>query len=240
MKSLQVAFLGITLLGSVTLQAQSVDDIIAKHIEAIGGKEKVSGLKSIYKEESIQVMGNEAPSITYIVDGKGFKSEVDFGGQKIVQCFSENGSWGLNPMAGQSAPEAYPAEVAKMSKGQYDIVGALYNYSAKGNKVELLGNEDVNGVSCYKLKVVTPENVETIYFIDSKTYYGVKRISKINMQGQEAEAGITFSDFRKTDYGYVMPYATEIALPQGFNLTSVIKKVEINKPIDMKIFEMPK
>jgi hypothetical protein len=240
MKSLHVAFFGITLLAGVTLQAQSVDDIISKHIEAIGGKEKIGGLKSIYKEESIQVMGNEAPSTTYILDGKGFKSEVDFGGQKIVQCFSENGSWGLNPMAGQSAPEAYPAEVAKMSKGQYDIVGALYNYSAKGNKVELLGNEDVNGVSCYKIKVVSPENVETIYFIDSKSYYGVKRISKINMQGQEAEAGITFSDFRKTDYGYVMPYATEIALPQGFNVTSVTKKVEINKPIDVKIFEMPK
>jgi hypothetical protein len=240
MKTLQVAFLGFTLLGSVALKAQTADDIIAKHIEAIGGKEKISGLKSIYKEESVQVMGNEAPSTTYIVDGKGFKSEVEFGGQKIVQCFSENGAWGLNPMAGQSSPEPYSDEIAKMSKGQYDIVGALYNYSAKGNKVELQGNEDVNGVPCYKLKVLTPENVETIYFIDSKTYYGVKRISKINMAGQEAEAGITYSDFRKTDYGYIMPFSTEIALPQGFNLTSITKKVEINKPIDMKIFEMPK
>src|SRR6478752_6777566 len=189
MKSLQVAFLGITLMGSVTLQAQSVDDIISKHVEAIGGKEKISGLKSIYKEEAVQVMGNEAPSTTYIVDGKGFKSEVEFGGQKIIQCFTDNGAWGLNPMAGQSSPEAYPADVAKMSKGQYDLSGELYNYAAKGNKVELQPNEDVNGTSCYKIKVVNPENVETIYFIDSKTYYGVKRIAKINMQGQQAEAG---------------------------------------------------
>jgi hypothetical protein len=240
MKTIQSALLGITLLGGVAIQAQTVDEIIAKHIEAIGGKEKISALKTIYKEEAILVMGNEAPSTTYIVDGKGFKSEVEFGGQKIIQCFSESGAWGLNPMAGQSSPEAYPAEVAKMSKGQYDIVGALYNYAAKGNKVELQGNEDINGTSCFKLKVVSPENVETIYFIDSKTYYGVKRIAKINMAGQEAEAGITFSDFRKTDYGYVMPYSTEMTLPQGFNLTSTVKKVEINKPIDTKIFEMPK
>ena len=240
MKRLQVALLGITLLSSLAIQAQGVDDIIAKHIEAIGGKDKVSGLRSIYKEEAVSVMGNEAPSTTYIVDGKGFKSEVEFGGQKIIQCFTDNGAWGLNPMAGQSSPEAYPADVAKMSKGQFDLSGALYNYAAKGNKVELLGNEDVNGTSCYKIKVVSPENVETTYFIDSKTYYGVKRIAKINMQGQEAEAGITFSDFRKTDYGYVLPFAMEMTLPQGFNLTTVTKKVEINKPIDPKIFEMPK
>jgi hypothetical protein len=31
-------------------------------------------------------MGNEAPSTTYIVDGKGFKSEVEFGGQKLFNA----------------------------------------------------------------------------------------------------------------------------------------------------------
>ena len=57
MKRLQMALLGITLLSSVAIKAQGVDDIIAKHIDAIGGKDKVSGLKSIYKEEAVSVMG---------------------------------------------------------------------------------------------------------------------------------------------------------------------------------------
>ena len=48
-------------------QAQTVDDIIAKHTEALGGKEKISQVKSIYMENSVEVMGNTSPSVETLV-----------------------------------------------------------------------------------------------------------------------------------------------------------------------------
>src|SRR5580698_4035193 len=89
--------------------AQSVDDIISKHINAVCGKDVVSKLNSIHIEATMQVMGNEAPNTVTILNGKGYKSESDFQGQKIVQCVTDKGGWMVNPMAGAADPTAMQA-----------------------------------------------------------------------------------------------------------------------------------
>ena len=241
MKSLKSGMLAfIALIGSMALKAQTADEIVNKHIDAIGGKDKVASVKTLSVESTMEVMGNEAPSTTLIVNGMGYKSETDFNGQKIITCITDKGGWSLNPMMGQTAPEALPAEQTKASQSQLQIGGPLFNYASKGNMVELVGREDVGGVSAYKLKCTTKDSVVTTYFIDPNTYYVVKAIASSNVPGQEGETIITFSDYKKTDFGYVFPMGQQITLPQGITLNITHKKVEVNKEIDPKVFEMPK
>jgi hypothetical protein len=238
MKFLRVALLAVVSTLAVSVQAQTADEIINKHIEAIGGKDKIAAMKSIYTEYDMDIMGNTASGVTYLLNGKGFRNEVDFGGQKIIQVYTDKGGWGVNPMQGQTAPEAMPEEVAKAGKGQMEIGGPLFNYVEKGSKVELVGKEDVNGVSAHKIKVTTKDGPEVTYLIDPTTFYAIKAISKATVNGQEVETVANFSNYKKSDYGYVSPGSTELVLPQGFSLTITSKKVEVNKEIDPKIFEM--
>ncbi len=241
MKSLKSGLLALLAIFSmVALKAQTVDEIISKHIDAIGGKEKVAAVKTLSIESTLEVMGNEAPSNTLIVNGKAYKSETDFNGQKIITCITDQGGWSLNPMMGQTAPEALPADQAKAGQSQLQIGGPLFDYAAKGNKVELLGKEDVGTVSAFKLKVTTKDSVISTYFIDPSTYYVIKAISTASGGGQEGETIVTFSDYKKTDFGYVFPMGQQITLPQGISLNITHKKVEVNKEIDPKVFEMPK
>src|SRR6516164_3662383 len=166
MKIFKMGLLSLFLMTGITaIQAQSVDDIINKHIDAVGGKDKINSIKSIYLESTLEVMGNEAPSTTYIVNGKGYKSETDFNGQKIINCVTDKGGWSLNPMMGQSSPEAIPEDQLKAGRSQLQVGGPLFDYKAKGNKVELVGRDSVNGVSTYKLKVTTKDSVESTFFI---------------------------------------------------------------------------
>ena len=222
-----------------TASAQSADDIINKHIDAVGGRTTIGKINSIYEEGTMQVMGNEAPNNITILNGKGYKSETDFNGQKIVNTVTDKGGWMINPMAGASDATALPADQYKNLKAQLYIGGPLLNYVADGYKAELLGQEKVGTVNAYKIKLTSKDSAVTTYFIDPTTYYLIKAVTHGNAMGQEVDITATFSNFQKTDVGYTMPFTTDLDFGGQFQLTTTFKKVEVNKPVDPKIFDMP-
>jgi hypothetical protein len=224
------------LAGAVSLSAQTADEIVSKHVAAIGGKDAISQVKSVYAENSVTMMGGDNPSTTMIVDGVGYKNETEFNGTKIVQCYTDRGGWTINPMAGAANATPMPDDVYNAGKGQINIGGALYDYAAKGSKIELLGKDG----SAYKIKLTSKENVEAVYLIDSTSYFVTSVVSKGKMQDQDVDITTKFSDYRKTDLGYVIPYAIDLDIGGQFTLTIAVKKVELNKTIDPAVFAMPK
>jgi hypothetical protein len=222
-------FVLITTLGMTTLRAQSVDEIVGKYVDAIGGKTVLASIKSIVVESTVEVAGNEAPSTTTILVGQGFKSVTDFNGQKYVTCLTPTGGWGINPMAGQTTPTAMPADLAKAGQLQLQI-NPLANYAANGYKVELIGKDSAD----YKLQM-TVASAKVTYYINAKTYL----IDKLVSSTSQGESTITFSDYRKTDVGFVFAYTQSLDASQ-MSLTITHKKVTVNPTIDPAIFNMPK
>jgi hypothetical protein len=184
MKTLQHSLFLLTLLLSVTaLQAQTADDIIANHIEAIGGREKLSGITSVQFENTLQIMGNDAPSKVVILNAKGYRTESDFNGQKMIQVYTDKAGWAVNPMTGATEPQVMPDQQYKAGAEQIYAVPFL-DYTARGSKAELLGQEKVGDVNAYKIKL-TKDNVSTTYFIDPATYgWVVPEDLQIDMGGQ--------------------------------------------------------
>ncbi|MGC4035782.1 MAG: hypothetical protein QM764_07460 [Chitinophagaceae bacterium] len=235
MKFLKLGLLATAVFTGIVSFAQTAEEIVAKHIDAIGGKDKIAGIKSIYMETSSQIMGNDAPGTATILNGKGFKSETEFNGSKMIQAYNETGGWSTNPMGG-GAPEKMPDEQYKAGKSQMQIGGELVDYAAKGSKVELAGKDG----NLLKIKLTNKDNSETTYFIDPATYYITKLVKSGEVMGQQVDITMSFSDYKKTDYGYVLAYSTQMEFGSMFSMTMAIKKVEINKDVDPKIFEMPK
>ena len=220
------------------VHAQTADEIISKYVTAIGGKSAVESVKSLYIEADVDVAGNNVPSTTWIVNGKGYKNEVEFGGSKILNCYTDKGGWTVNPMLGSTTAQPIPEEQLKSVKGQINVGGPLYDYASKGNKVELIG-KDAGDSGDYKIKLTTPSSVVVTIFINKKTYLIDKTVSTISAQGQDMETTVTFSDYRKLDGGFVFNFAQQVVLPM-YTLSITNKKVEVNKPIDPSIFDMPK
>ncbi len=223
----------------ITARAQTADQIVNKWTEAMGGREKLASIQTEYSENEINIMNNPAPSKAYLMNGKGYKSETDFNGQKIIDCYTVNSGWSINPLAGQPTAVNMPATQVKLGQLQLDAAGPLYNYAAKGSKIALLGKEDVKGSAAYKIGLTTSDGIQVTFFLDSVSYYIQKELIKINADGQDIEMTYIFSDFRKTPEGFVIPFFVEFSLPQ-LTLSITVKKVEINKQMDPSIFEMPK
>lgn len=237
MKKLIYGFMAVAALaGAVSLSAQTADEIVGKYVAAIGGKDAISKVKSMTMETSVQVMGTDAPGTTTIVDGVGFRSETDFNGQKIIQCLTDKSGWMVNPMAGAADPTPMPDDQYKARKDDIYVGGQLYDYAAKGSKIEMFGKDG----EAYKIKLTTKDNVEAIYVIDPKTFLVTSVMTKGDMQGQPVDVTTKLSDYRKTEVGYMVPYAMDIDLGGQFSLTITVKKVELNKTIDPAIFAMPK
>jgi len=234
MKSIKLLLLALAAITTSAVNAQTVDEIISKHTDAIGGKEKLSQVKSVYSENTVEVMGNSVPQKEYLLVGKGLKREIEFNGQNIVECYTDKIGWTINPMMGGTGAQALPDALYKSNKPQIYLGGALIDYAAKGYKAALDGKDGGN----FKIKV-TGDGNETYYFIDPTTYYLVKSVMKGEVMGQATEVTTTYSDYKKTDFGVVLPYAKNIDMGM-FQLAQKVEKVEVNKEIDPKIFDMPK
>ncbi|WP_373513301.1 outer membrane lipoprotein-sorting protein [Persicitalea sp.] len=221
-----------------TVQAQSVDEVIDKHVAAMGG-DKYSGIKGIKMEATAQIMGMDLPSTTTIVQGRGMRSETTVQGSAIVQAIDGNTGWMINPMTGQTTATALPEDQVKMSAGQLDLTG-LYNYKTKGHKAELMGEETIEGAPAYVVNVDMANGAKATHYISKDTYYILKSVINTEVQGQAVEVKTNFSNFKQVD-GVTFPFTTEIESPAMPGvMTMMVNNVTVNPTVDETIFAMPK
>ena len=220
--------------------AQNVDEIVAKHITAMGGADKLSKLKSVKINGEMNVMNMEIPVVTTIVQDRGFRSETTVQGQTIVQVIDKDKGWSINPMAGQTKPTALPEEVVKSLSAETDLTG-LYNYKEKGQTLTLDGEDDLAGAKVFKVTVNLKNGGKRTNYISKDTYYILKVVAFMNVNGQDVQSTNNQSDFRQVD-GVTYPFTSEVetsAMP-GTSMAMKIKSLQVNPKIDESIFVMPK
>ena len=218
------------------LHAQTADEIVTKYVDAIGGKQVVSSINSMILTSSVNVeaLGSPGDGKTTILNGKGYKSETDFGGTKVITCVNDKGAWGINAFAGQTTAKAATEQQWKSTKSTMQIGGLLYDYAAKGYKVELKGKDATD----YQLKV-TGNDANATYYVNTTTYLIDKMVNSVNFNGQDMEVTTSYRDYKKADNGFTAPYTMEIAYPQ-YTVSLTHKTIEFNKPVEPSFFEMPK
>jgi outer membrane lipoprotein-sorting protein len=111
----------------------------------------------------------------------------------------------------------------------------MLDYKEKGHAIQLMGNEDINGSSCYKLKLTRKSGTEKTYFVDSKTSFIVRVVSKMSVGGQEVESVMNFSNYQKLELGILVPFTMEnSALPAPITMS----KIEVNVKIEDAVFKV--
>jgi hypothetical protein len=239
MKLINHCLLFVALSLAVTVQAQTAEEIIAKHIEAIGGKQKLSSINSVVIDNTIEAGEITAPAKIFILNGKGYRNDADFNGQKVVSVYTDKKGWAINPFVGVSDPQPMLDEQYKSGEYQIFIIPLLH-YATRGEKAELVGQEKIGNVNAYKIKLTNKNNNAVYYLIDPTTYYIIQTINTVDFAGQATTLTSSLSDYKKTDYGWVVPHTVGIDFGGQFYMVSKTNKVDLNTTVDPTIFEMKK
>jgi outer membrane lipoprotein-sorting protein len=234
------AWLLVAGLAGAAVQAQTADELIAKNLQARGGKDKIKAVQSARMTgKMVMGQGMEAPFTLEMSRPNKMRMEFTIQGMTGVQAFDGKTGWSVMPFMGKKDPEAMSADEVKQAADQADMDGVLVDYKDKGHQVEYAGKEDVEGTPAYKLKVTKKNGDIANVYLDAESYLEIKQAGKTKMRGQEIEGETTFGDFKTVD-GLVFPFSMEQkakGMPVGMTMT--ISKIELNPTVEGSRFAMP-
>ncbi len=213
--------------------AQTLDEIVAKHIEAVGGKDNWAKIKTIKMESLMKMQGMEIQLKRQQIDKVAMRMDITAMGMSGYSIMTTTEGWNFMPFQGQTKPEPVTEDDLKNGQDELYIHDAFITYTELGKKIEYLGTEDIDGTECHKIKMTDKNDQETTYFIDPDNYYVIKQTNKVKANGQEFENSVTFGNFKTLDEGIVYPMS--IVMPNG---GMEIQKIEINVEIPDSEFKL--
>lgn len=215
----------------ISLSAQTAEEVINKYVTAIGGAEKWSKITSLKVEGQIEVQGIAIPFTMQAIHMKGMRVDAEFQGSKIIDITTPTKGWSQNPLMGKTSLEAITEDELKTKLDELDVQDEFVNYKEKGSTVEYLGKEEEEGTSYHKLKLVTKNGNEKVYFFDLTTGLIYKEESTVKQQGQEMKQAVKYLDYQTLENGIKMAFKSDMGM-----MMMVTKKVTINPTIDAAIF----
>jgi hypothetical protein len=251
MRLFHLAIGAAVLLGAGRARAFTADELIARNIEARGGLEKLKAIRTIRAEGTRRGGGgggggggrgggSEMAYLQITTRSGGLRSEASTQGLTQVRAYDGKEGWTVQPFRGRREPEKLSADAVKEMAYDADIDGPLVDYKAKGNKVEYLGIEDVDGTGAHKLKVTRASGDVDFVFLDPDYFLEIRRLSQHRLRGAEVETETDYGEYEKVQ-GVFLPFSIETgAKGSKEKLQSLaISRIEVNTPVDDAIFRFP-
>jgi outer membrane lipoprotein-sorting protein len=225
-----VAFVG-------SAEAQTVDEIVAKNIEAKGGAAILKSTNSVRTSGKGTVQGAEATVVSATKRPYFFRNEMELAGQKMVQGFDGQTMWmSMGTLPPQALPPGPQIDGLKQIS---QIDSPLLDYKDKGSTIELAEPLNEDGHKQHHLIVTPKTGPKMHYYIDAGTNLESKMVIDIDEGGQKMSMEMRFSDF-KTIEGRTIPF-TVTQYVNGNQVGQMkYEKVEFNVPLDETLFRMPK
>ncbi len=230
MKTFKILLASVVAITSLSVSAQSADEIANKYVNAMGGAEKLASLKTVKMEGNMSTQGVDVALTLTKKHLEGMRLDLEIMGTSNFQMATPTKGWVFMPIMQQTEPKEMDAEQLKSVQSQLDIQGSLYNYKAKGYSLESVGTEKVDGKDAHKLKMVK-DGKEVFYFVDAATGLLLKTSMKVSAQGTEMDVETVFGDYRKNAEGYMFAYTNTTT--QG---VITFDKISANVPVEDKMF----
>jgi len=207
--------------------APTVDQIIEKNVAARGGLKAWRAIQTMTMSGKLDAGGKSSVQLPFVMKLKRprmSRLEIRFQGKTAIQVYDGENGWKVRPFLGRLDVEPYSAAELKIAADQLDIDGPLIDHEAKGIKVELVGEEPIEGHDAYKLKLTMKNGDVRHLWVDAQSFLEVKiEGSPRKLDGKLHKVEVYYRDFRPNG-GLTIPYLME----------TVVENVKVNRKINIE------
>jgi zinc protease len=207
----------------------TVDQILDKYIEALGGREALEKITSRQAKGSFDLPAMGASGTLTMMAKAPNKSAmtIDIPGFGVVQtAFDGTMGWENNPMAGMR--ELAGKELAARKRDS--AFNGELKFKELYQKIEVRGKEKVAEKDAYVIEATPPEgSVEKMYF-DARSGLLVRHDAERESPQGSAVLETYFGDYREVD-GIKVPFTIKQVMPQ---FTIQIKFDEMKQNVDIE------
>jgi len=231
------------LLLGVAAQAHAItaEELAAKNIEAKGGAAALDAVQSVRRNGKLSINGGQF--VLAIMDASqrpgSIREEASLQGLTQVEAYDGKEGWKIDPFSGRKDPERMPADDLKGLIENAEIGGPLAGYRQRGDKLEYLGTEDIDGTAAHKLKLTGKSGDVRYVYLDPDYFLEIRIESQRTVRGVKRTIVTDLGEYEKVA-GVYWPLALTSGRKGGSDPAKVqYDKVEVNVQFDPGYFSFP-
>lgn len=238
MKRGLVLFLALCCLG-ICAAAQTADELVNKNIQAKGGLDKIKAINTIRMTGSSVTGGTPVVVVTENKRPNLVRETFSIAGMTAIQAYDGTSGWQISPFEGRKDPEYLGEDDLHDLLLESDLEGPMVDYKAKGNTVEFLGHDTVDGDDALRLKVTLKDGDIIYYYLDPDTYLEIRKETQEFIRGAVKESFTDYGSYKPVA-GVMFPYSITTGSKNNPEGTTVsVDKIEVNVPIPASDFAVP-
>jgi hypothetical protein len=228
--------------------AQSVDEIVAKHIQARGGLDKIKAIQTLKFTRTVATPFTNVQVIVHKKRPDLIRIDQTPKGQttSVPRGINAEGAWDVVQGKVVMRPEKVAIEGRETDA---DFDGLLVDWKEKGHTIALDGTEPYAGSEAFRLKVTTKGGSVRHVFIDTKTFMeigmtGTSLLPQVDPKTKAfrtQQSSFVFSDFREVN-GVKFPFSIDeerIAGPITQSFATYTERIDANVPMEDSLFATP-
>jgi hypothetical protein len=238
---LLIALLMARPLNAQTSTSPTVDELVAKNIDAKGGAAAIKAVQSLRLTGKLLVNQGQV-QLAYVQTKKQpgeVRTEATLQDMTAIQAYDGKEGWKVSPFQGRKDPEKMSSDDCKSLIEDAEIGGPLIDWKEKGSTVSYLGTEDVDGTQAHKLKVVRKNGDVNFVYLDPEHFLEIRILSQRTEQGAQIEVETDLGDYEKIG-GMFIPFSIEAGSKNSPDKQKIVlDKAEANVAVEDAVFHFP-
>ncbi len=223
--------------GHMNSFAQTKEEIISKHIEAIGGQAIIDKLESIKITGKYTAFSETKNFVTVHKKPNLFRSDYGCGQFDVIYAYDGETGWTIDPWHDITFPRVLTKSEENKIIQKADFISPFLEIKKNGHEIEYIGKEQLDGISVFVFELKRSNEKKEKWYLNAETYLPFKHESTWDDFGVPVPQETYFEDYRTIE-GITIPFYTERSYLIR-NRIIEIEDVKLNYPTENSFFKIP-